>query len=255
MIRPAPGAGRRPLRAGLVLAALYAAVVVATGVTGAHPVRPLFDGAGASLPYRWVNPPWYVGSTNVKPPKTSTQDVTFENGVSPLGSVNSADSQILLNLPQGAIPAHGSDTSVRTVFTALDPKKLAKIGGGDRPDGNAYRVDMTYQPSGVPVTRTTTSGNVIMIVPDEAKDILYSVDGKQWDVLPTHMLGDPQTVGSAFNKPGYYLVSTALPEYENPNKPSNTKRVAGIALVVAALAIGLGYVLPTAVKRKRRKSR
>ncbi|HVW33137.1 MAG TPA: hypothetical protein VHL53_11400 [Acidimicrobiia bacterium] len=243
--------GRRSLRAGLGLAALYAAVVVATAVTGGHPVRPLFDGAGASLPYKWVNPPWYVGSTNVKPPKTSTQEITFENGVSPLGGVNSADAQIILNLPQGAIPAHEDDTAVRTTFTALDPKKLAKVGGGDRPDGNAYRIDMTYQPSGTPVTRTTMSGNVIMIVPDEAKDMLFSVDGKQWDVLPTHMLGDPQTVGSAFNRPGYYLVSTSLPEFKNPNAGNGKKRVAGIALVVAALAIGLGYVVPTALRRRR----
>lgn len=243
---------RRPLRAGMLLAVLYAAVVVGTAVTGGHPVRPLFDGAGASLPYKWVSPPWYVGSTNVKPPKTSTQDIIFENGVSPLGGVNSADAQILLNLPQGAIPAHENDTSVRAVFTALDPKKLAKVGGGARADGNAYKVDMTYQPSGAPVTRTTTSGNVIMIVPDEAKDMLFSVDGKQWDTLPTHILGDPQTVGSAFNRPGYYLVSTDLPEFKNPNKGSNSKRVVGIALIVAALAVGLGFVLPTALRRRRK---
>ncbi len=238
------------LRAGAGLAALYAMVVLATGLVTGHPVRPLFDGAGTSTPYKWVKPPWYVGSVNVKP-APSHQDVPFEDGTSPLIGVNSEDSQIILNLPRGALPAHAGDTSVRASFTPLDPKKLAKPGPAIRPDGNAYRVEMTYQPSGVPVGNTTTSGNVIMVVPDEAKDMLFSLDGKSWDTLPTHMLGDPNTVGSAFNKPGYYLVGTELPEFKNPNKGNDTKRVAGIVLVVVALALGLGLALPSALRRSR----
>jgi hypothetical protein len=238
------------LRAGVGLAALYAAVVLATSLTTGHPVRPLFDGAGTSTPYKWVKPPWYVGNANIKP-GPSNQDIPFEDGTSPLIGVNSTDSQIILNLPRGAIPAHAGDTSVRASFTPIDPKKVAKPAPGLRADGNAYRVEMAYQPSGAPVGQTTTSGNVIMIVPDEAKDILFSVDGKSWDALPTHMLGDPNTVGSAFNKPGYYLVGTELPEFANPNKPNDKKRVAGIVLVVVAVALLLGYVLPTALRRSR----
>jgi hypothetical protein len=88
-------------------------------------------------------------------------------------------------------------------------------------------------------------------VPDEAKDMLYSVDGKSWDTLPTHMLGDPNTVGSAFNKPGYYLVGTELPEFTNPNAGSGKKRIVGIALVVVALVLVLGFVLPGVLKRSR----
>jgi hypothetical protein len=241
---------RARLRAGVGLALLYAAVVLATSVTTGHPVRPLFDGAGTSTPYKWVKPPWYVGNANVKP-KPGSQDIPFEDGTSPLIGVNSTDSQIILNLPRGALPAHAGDTSVRATFTPLDPKKLAQPGPRLRPDGNAYRVEMTYQPSGAPVGQTTTSGNVIMIVPDEAKDILYSVDGRSWDALPTHMLGDPNTVGSVFNKPGYYLVDTELPEFTNPNKPDNKKRVLGIALVVVAVALTLGYVLPNLLRRSR----
>src|SRR5205814_8479135 len=85
------------LRAGAVLAALYAVVVLATGLATGHPVRPLFDGAGTSTPYKWVKPPWYVGSANLKP-APSHQEVPFEDGTSPLIGVNSEDSQIILNL-------------------------------------------------------------------------------------------------------------------------------------------------------------
>ena len=241
---------RRGLRAGVALAGLYAAAVLATGLLTGHPARPLFDGASTNTPYQWVKPPWYVGSVNVKPTVSHT-DIAFANGVSPLTGVNSADAQIILNLPQGSLPSHAGDTAVRATFTPLDPKKLAKPPGDMRADGNAYRVDMTYQPSGAPVTTVTTSGNVIMVVPDEAEKMLFSLDGKSWDELPTHLLGDPNTVGSAFNKPGYYLVGTALPEFTNPNKGNSTKRVAGIVLVVVAVALLLGYVVPNALRRSR----
>ncbi len=241
------GRGRR---AGFLLAGLYALAVVTTGLITDHPVRPLFDAIGGSTPYKWVKPPWYVGSTNIKPGPSST-DIAFENGTSPLIGVNSEDAQIILNLPQGALPARDGDTAVRVSFTPLDPKKLAEPPGGMRPDGNAYRVEMTYQPSGQPVGQTATSGNVIMVVPDEAQKMLFSLDGKSWDELPTQMLGDPNTVGSAYNRPGYYLVGTALPEFANPNQEDGKKRVIGIVMVVGALALLLGYVLPTILRRSR----
>ena len=244
------GGGGSTLRSGVLLAGLYALVVVATALTTGQPVRPLFDGIGGSTPYKWVRAPWYVGTTNMKPGPSST-DIPFENGTSPLIGVNSDDAQIILNLPRGALPARPGETAVRASFTPLDAKKLAKPPGGMRPDGNAYRVDMTYQPSGLPVGQTTTSGNVIMVVPDEAEKMLFSPDGKSWDELPSQMLGDPNTVGSAFNRPGYYLVGTTLPEFVNPNPDDGRKRVIGIVMVVGALALLLGYVLPTILRRSR----
>jgi hypothetical protein len=223
---------------------------LATGLLSGHPVRPLFDGVGASTPYKWVRPPWYFGATNLKP-KASETEIPLENDTSPLIGVNSDDAQIILNLPQGAVPAKPGDTSVRASFTPLDPKKLAKPPGTLRPDGNAYRVQMVYQPSNQPLEQTARPGNVIMVVPDEAEKMLYSGDGKAWEDLPTHTLGDPNTVGSAFTRPGYYLVGTALPEFADPNKGKRTKRIIGYALVVMALVGLFGVVLPTLLRRSR----
>jgi len=244
------GRRRRRLGIGVGLAGLYGAVVLATGLTVGHPVRPLFDGAGVTTPYRWVKPPWYVGSANVKPTAGHT-DITFVNGVSPLIGVNSPDSQVIINLPAGALPAHAGDNVVRASFTPLDPAKVGKVAKPNRPDGNAYRVDMTYQPSGAPVTRMVSSGNIVMVVPDEAAKMLFSPDGKQWTELPTQILGDPNTVGSAFNTPGYYLVDTAIPAFANPNAGKGTKRTVGVVLVVVAVVLLLGYVVPTALRRSR----
>ena len=240
----------RHLRVGAALAVLYAAVVAATSLTTGHPVRPLLDGAGTSTPYRWVKPPWYVGSANIKT-GPSHQDIPFENGASPLVGATSQDAQIILNLPQGALPPREGATAVRASFTPLDPKKLAKLPGGQRANGNAYRVEMTYQPSGEPLRALTTSGNVVMVVPEEAEKLMFSADGKSWSELPTHQLGDPTTVGSAFNTPGYYLVGTTLPEFTNPNEGSGTKRTVGIVMMVVALALLMGYVLPMILRRSR----
>jgi hypothetical protein len=90
-----------------------------------------------------------------------------------------------------------------------------------------------------------------MVVPDEAEKMLFSLDGKSWEELPTQLLGDPNTVGSAFNTPGYYLVGTTLPEFVNPNKDDGSKRVLGIAMIVGALALLLGFVLPAILRRSR----
>jgi hypothetical protein len=240
----------RPLGVGVALLGVYAAVAVVTNLTTAHPVRPLFDAAGGAVPYKWVAAPWYVASTNVKP-RPSHQDIPFENGVSPQTGVTSEDAQVILNLPQGAFPARGGETAVRMSFTPLDPKTLAKPPGAMRPDGNAYRVQMAYQPSGAPLDALTKSGNVVMVVPDEAEKMLFSLDGESWSELPTHTLGDPMTVGSAYNAAGYYLVGTSLPEFTNPNQESGTKRTVGIAMAVAAVALLLGYVLPTVLRRSR----
>lgn len=237
-------------RLGLLAAGGYALVLAATGLVTDRPVRPLFDAIGGAIPYKWVNPPWYVGSTNIKPGPSST-DIPFEKGTSPLIGVNSEDAQIILNLPEGALPPSGADTAVRVSFTPLDPKKLARLPGGMRPSGNAYRVEMSYQPSGAALRQVATPGNVVMVVPDEAEKLLFSTDGKSWQELPTQLLGDPNTVGSAFNTPGYYLVGTTLPEFVNPNRDDDRKRVIGIAMIVGALALLLGFVLPAILRRSR----
>ena len=241
---------RKGLRAGALLAGVYAAVVLGTTLSTDRPVRPLFDAAGGTLPYKWVKPPWYAGSTNIKP-RPSHTDIVFENGTSPLIGITSDDAQIILNLPLGALPPREGATAVRAAFTPLDPSKLPKLPGGMRPDGNAYRVDMTYQPSGEPLQETTAPGNVVMVVPDEAETMVFSPDGEGWEQLPSHMLGDPNTVGSPFTRPGYYLVGTTLPEFANPNKGEGTQKTVGTVLIVAALALLLGYVLPTILRRSR----
>jgi hypothetical protein len=242
-----PATSLKPVRIGILLAAAYAAILVVTGAR--HPVRPLYDGAGFSVPYRWVNAPWYVGSFNVKPKAVITA-IPFENGVSALTGVSSEDAQLVLNLPKGAIPARAGDTSVAASITPIDPTKMAaQPPEGLRPNGNAYDVALTYQPSKEAVPTLAVPGNVIMVVPDDADTILYSASGKGWQKLDSHLLGDPTSVGATFEKTGYYLGTTTLPEYKNPNK-KNPQTLGAISVTVV-LALTVGFF---ALAGRRRRS-
>jgi hypothetical protein len=253
--------GPKAFPTGIALVGLYAAVVAVTGLASGHPVHPLLDGVGNTTPYRWVRPPWYVGSANVKPEPSHT-DITFENGTSPLIGMTSQDAQLVLSLPEGALPPHPSDTAVRADITPLDPKKLGKTPAKLRPDGNAYKLKMTYEPSKEPLTTTTVPGNIILILPAAADTILYSRDGNEWDMVPTQMLGDRRsplgvatlarmTVGTSFTKTGYYLAGTSLPDFTDPNKGKNTKQIVGWILIGLALLLLFGYAVPVVLRKAR----
>jgi hypothetical protein len=255
-------AAPKAFRTGIALVGLYAVVVAVTGLVSGQPVRPLLDGVGNTSPYRWVRPPWYVGSANVKPER-SHSDITFENGTSPLTGLASQDGQLALNLPQGAVPPRPGETAVRADITPLDPKKLGRTPGRLRPDGNAYQLEMTYKTSKQPIAVLAVPGNVILVVPTAADTILYSSDGKNWDTVPTQMLGDRRsplgvatlarlTTGASFTRTGYYLAGTSLPEYANPNTEKGSNRIAGWIVVDLALVGLLVYAVPLVVRKARR---
>jgi hypothetical protein len=238
-----------PMRAGLLLALAYVLVVSGTLRLTDRPVRPLYDGAGNVVPYRWVNRPWYVPSSfNIKP-RANRGPVPLEGNSSALTGLTSGDSQVVVNLPAGAFPARPGATSVEVGFTPFDPETLGATPAGLRPNGNAYRVEMGYRPAGGPVAAAAREGNIVMIVPEQAETILYAGDGRVWEVLPTQLLGDPTTLGASFSRAGYYLGATSEPEVPNPDGSGK----GGIALAVAitaAVALAIGFA-PAALRRRR----
>jgi len=170
----------------------------------------------------------------------------------------------VLSLPRGGLPPRPRDTTVRAGITPVDPKTLGKTPANLRPDGNAYRLEMTYEPSRTPLTTTTAPGNIVLIVPAAADTILYSRDGKNWDIVPTQMLGDRRsplgvaslarmTVGASFTETGYYLAGTSIPDYTNPNKSKNIPRIVGWIVVDLALLLLFGYAVPVMVRKARAK--
>lgn len=244
---------RRPRAAGVAIVVAYVAVSVATiGLSGRH-VRPLFEGIGPSSPYRWVKPPPLFAPGNVSPAAIST-DVAL-SALDAAFQVSTGDGQVSVNVPAHGVAAPAGVTTVKVSITPGDPAKLGPLPAGLRPAGNAYEVTLTYQPSGSGTGPLAKDGNITLVLPEPARSIAYSPDGRTWQQLPAQAIGSVTTVGTSFHAGGWYL-GTADAASAAPGaltgRPASSKRLS--TLVVVALAVGLTAALvgvPTLLRRRR----
>lgn len=240
---------RRPALIGLGLAAAYALVCLTTLRVTGHDVRPLFEGVGPSSPYRWVNPPKEFAPGNVKPHVSSTDIELLATGSKAAGLLSS-DSQIVVNLDANAVPPKAGDNRVTVKFVPLDPAKLGRLTPPLRPDGNAYRVEMTYQPSRATAPVLTAPGNLLVIVPEPADTVLFSEDGRTWKPLASQQESGSSAESTTFTSAGYYLAGTRSPL---PSPVASSGRGYGTVVVIVAvglLAIALAWT-PYARQRLR----
>ena len=137
-------------------------------------------------------------------------------------------------------------------FEPLAPKQLAPPPAGLRADGNAYRVTLTYKPSGQTLDTVAKPGNIVMGLPEPGVALLWSADGKRWERLATQPVGGPTTLGARFERAGYYLGAAAPTA---AGKPSSTGRIIAVIAIVVGVALALGFG-PVLVRRLRQpKSR
>jgi hypothetical protein len=249
---------QRRFAVGVGIGALYALVAILTIQSSGSHVRPLFEGIGPNRPYQWVNPPKAFAVGNVKPHANDAQVVLGPNG-SELSGAGSTDTQIVLNLPEAAIPPQPPDDHVTATFTPLDPATLGPAPSGLRANGNAYRVELSYEPSGQPIDVLAKPGNVVLTVPEPSQGLLYSPDGKSWQKLESQDLGGVGTVGATFDKAGYYAGATSSFTAPADGAGSGSSGIGGIVVVggiTVALALGLGFgpSLLRRAKRRRRRS-
>ena len=250
---PDPMTARAVRLGGLVALAYVATLVITMQLSGRH-VRPLFEGVGPSAPYNWVDPPPEFAASNVEPSSATVDIPIGADGTGPAGPAT-PDGQLVLAMPSGAIAPHPPDTSVEAALTPLSPADFADVPEGLRPDGNVYRVELTYEPSGTAVSRLAEPGNVILVVPEAAESLLFSTDGDAWTILETQQVGGAAatTVGARLEAPGLYLAAAP------PAAPTETSRRAddaGSVLATAAATAGLALVLgygPALVRRVRRR--
>jgi hypothetical protein len=230
---------------------LYAVALVTTLRVTGHDVRPLFQGIGPDSPYRWVNPPPEFAPGNV-PPRPSSTDIELRATGSQSAGLVSDDSQLIINLNENAVPPHAGDNTVTIAFTPLDPAELGPLTPPMRPDGNAYRVEMTYKPSGQAVPDLTTPGNVLVIVPEPADGVLFSRDGRTWEALDSRHEAGSGGQSASITAPGYFLAGTSRP----PPSPAGSDGGYDTVVVVAVVAV-LAIVLagaPYAWRRLRPRS-
>lgn len=247
---------RRVLIAGAAALGVYVAVAVATlGLSGGR-LLPLFEGVGPPPPYQWVKPPSAFAAGNTKP-KPGSVDIDFNAGKSQGASVT-PDGQFSVDFGDGAFSPHGSDTAVRVAVTPFDPATLGPVPSGLAADGNAYRVQLRYQPSATPLDTLTVPGNVFATAPIPGQVLLYSSDGRSWSKLATQMVSATSSVGATFDRPGWYLVAanpTAVIAAGNGNRLGTAALaglVAGLAILLVAAPIGLRAMRRRSGRRDKR---
>jgi hypothetical protein len=173
---------RRAFAWGIVAAAL---VVAATWVVGQRvPVRIPLDGLVPVLPYRWVRPPANL-------PPGGNQPAASVDGTLPLnssgglegGSIATADGQAVVIFPKDGVAPKPGQHAIRVQITPLDPTTLPPPPAGLEIDGNGYRIEGTYEPSGAPLL-IVKPATVVLRYPVHAEKLLR-LTGQVWAVLET----------------------------------------------------------------------
>ena len=236
-----------PLVVGAALVAVYVLAVTGTLSFG-HNVRPLFEGIGPPPAYRWVKPPAAFASGNL-PPAPNDTDVAMTPTGSQQSGAQSDDNQLVLNLAPNAVPPHPPDTSVRIHIDPLDPGTLGPIPAEFRVNGNAYKVTMTYQPSGTPVTTITSPGNILLTVPLPPAGLLSSPDGQSWTNIGKQTVAGQPIVGGPFTAVGFYLGATHS-QAPSTSGSGGSIGVIIVAVLVAVIALALG-LFPLLRRRAR----
>jgi hypothetical protein len=199
------GAG---LAVGLGLVGVYLVVAVATMVLSDRPFRPLFDGLAPPVPYHWVNPPAENARDNVAP-SAASRDVALAVDGSPFVNVTPEDGQAILLLEPRAVAPHPPDTTLTVAVTPFDVLTLGPLPEDMSPAGNAYRVALTYQPSGQAVGDVTVDTSSVSLVAATPSDfLLFSADGRSWVRRTTTPLGSGHGLETKFAGPGYYVVTS-----------------------------------------------
>ena len=166
-------------RVGTVALAVGLAVAV---LLPSRPRPALFDGLPLpQAPYRYVNPPPDLASSN-QPPGSGQVTLPVQNGEVPGGGVQTSDGQVLVYFGLGALrvssSAQGATIRIEPVTDPPAPPAGSQIRG------NVYRVSATEQPSGSAVT-VVHGYNITMRYPPGPFKELQLYDGTSWHPLRT----------------------------------------------------------------------
>ena len=228
------------------MAGAYLGVLVLTGWLTGRPLRPLFDGFAPPSPYHWVNPPPALRSGNVTP-KPTVLSVALGPDGSPATSVTSDDGQLSLNLPARAIPAAPGQTTATFTVTPVDAATLGPLPDLFA-DGNAYRLELAYDPSGEPLERLAQPASVLMVVPQPAASIFSSADGRSWTRRDTSTVSN-STAATTGADLGYFLAGAAGP-VRAVGRRSDIGPTLAVVGATVVLAVAL-WAAPLLVRRRR----
>jgi hypothetical protein len=244
---------RRSVLLGAAVIAAYLVAVTVTVALRPNDARPLYDGFTAPSSYRFVDPPPFFASGNVTPKPMSTSIALGPDGSEPTG-FSTPDGQFVVSLGAGAIPPAGDATSVAVRVTPLAPHGLPPVPGGLRANGNAYRVEMTYEPTGARIARFGKPGSLLIEIPELGTTLFRSVVAATWSPLPARTIPPRElSLSARFETPGDYLAATNLPVLAAP--PGRSGRGATALGIATALGAGILFAAAyIAIARRRRRN-
>jgi hypothetical protein len=205
----------RHFRVGAWLVAAYVAAAIATTTWSPGAVRPLFDGFGSHPgQYYWVEPPKEFAEGNQKPEAAQAGIVLEGPDGSGPASASPPDGQVLVTVVPKAVPPRPPDEAATVDARPVDAATLAPLPAGLRAEGNAYRIAVTYRPSGTVLDKLSEPGVVGLTSAAPADILLFSPDGKAWQRRDATPLQQGLGLTGVFDEVGYYLAAAEGPPRE-----------------------------------------
>ena len=230
----------RALRAGLLVVTAYVVVLGATTAIHHERSRPLYDAFVPPSSYHFVEPPPFFAAGNVEPEPASDTFALTNSGSVPI-QLATSDGQFVVNIAAGGVPPTSDATSVLARLTPVAPSQLSPVAAPWRANGNAYRIELSYQPGDTTVSRLDAPATLLIELPEIGTRLLTSTDGKHWSPVPARVISaSGRTMTATLTKPGYYLAATTLPELAGPSRgTSHTALFVGGAVLVGAIVMFL----------------
>jgi hypothetical protein len=230
---------------GLLAAGLYLGGAAVSLGPGGLPGRPLYDGLTPPAPYRWVSPPPELAGQNQEP-GLGTGRITFLRGASVPQSVFTPDIQAQITFPGEMFPPRGGQRAVRVSMTPLDPATLGPPPAGQTFDGNAYRVEATYSPSGDEAS-IEEPVSVTLRYARHGRTMLRW-DGASWEPLDTDQIRANSALLAESDQLGTF-VPAGPPPPPADGEGIRWTVIGALSAAAGALAVGLG------IRARRRRTR
>ena len=186
-------------------------------------------------------------------PATDTFELRFRGrpARSDLGGLSTRDDQFFVAFSEGAVRPRPGQTRVRVQVTPVDPAALGPRPQGLQAVGKAYRLQVSYAPSGRPVesfageVKAGFSYSLAASTSLGDLSLVYSRDGRNWTRLETAAAPSVREATGRIAGPGYLLLATSPAAAVIGDTP-------GARLRLLALARGAGLVLVVVVVVRRR---
>lgn len=223
----------RDIRWGIAAAALYVLVAAVSFDAGLFPARPLYDGTAPPEPYRWVDPPRDLAGGN-QPPSSQRETLNVDEAREGT-SLNTDDRQAFVIIEPDVLALPDGITGVEVIIEPLDPDQFGDAPEGLDYDGNAYRIEARYQPSGE-VATLANPATVLLRYPFGATSLLRR-DGGSW----TELEASPSAAFELFGDTDRFgvFVAAGLPLHRGGGGVADwIYAAAGLLVVVVGVVLG-----------------